>query len=199
MYLLGYDLRFRPEIYLDKQWNNGRRRSQLVKDDIRWPKSVYTTVWPSWFDQFRNDCRGLWEFGSIEFDIPAFVCRTLDSVFLILRQLPASTVRDLLLIAIFRDDCKESATDDTRSNREEMLWTVEGYDVADEFMVSAISGSGIGQLIDKGLVEIIAVNQHCLIDSATRACAFARRCDDVLPDHRPFYVYRIEQYVSALV
>ena len=53
--LVGYDLRLNESANISDLWDGNRRKHHLPRPTIVWPKSVDTSVWPSFFDNYRND------------------------------------------------------------------------------------------------------------------------------------------------
>ena len=78
------------------------------------------------------------------------------------------------------------------------VWSIEGYDVADEWLTSAISNCGIGDAIMSNRVPVPDVNNWGLFDNESEAFNFARDADRLVHEHAPFYVYQIKRYSGDL-
>ena len=194
--LIGYDLRLNESANISDLWDVNRRKHHLPCPTIVWPKSVDTSVWPSFFDNYRNDVNLLRErFGEIRFNFHYFCCPTMESIDTILQKVSSEEIKKLVLISV--SIIKEHPTHCPSSDGLGVR-SIEGYDVADEWLTSAISNCGIGDVIMSNRGPVLNVNNCGLFNNESEAFNFAHDADRLVHEHAPFYVYQIQQYSGDL-
>lgn len=204
--ILGFDVRLRPDDYIDRQWGGVRREAFLLRPDIDWPMSVDRIAWPSLF-HFEGDFR----LPDDPFPYVAHVPDRQD-----MRQilslwadrnamLEATDGRADEAITIRIDLLSDQAID---ANSEQWgifthtpiagdlaadEWTQLGYDVADAALTSGLSNCGFlederARLRDEWAGRL---NDHGLFDSRDDATAFRALSDTRIAEHAPFHVFAL--------
>ena len=204
-YLLGYDLRACAKDYVSTEWPDSRRSEYLLRDDVRWPLSVDTTVWPSLF-HFTSRLGDYRPVETIEVE-PA------DNGQLVLRVWNdvapmETTFREkakkhacFLRVAIELWD-ERNALDkpgwelvaETLSRNVEPPrgWTAVGFDVADAGFVSGLMNCGYTEHERSELSAWTKdLNEFGLFEDVQRAVDFRSMSENRVPEHAPFFVYRL--------
>lgn len=206
--LIGYDVRLSAEDYVDKFWDAQRRAAYLLFRDVRWPLSVDRLVWPSVFRYdddtswvvsvgslsgiriipggFRHDVLKLWqdpfpmqaEFrqrGARGRGIPLAVSLVSSSMGSI-----ADPWSEILSGTEAPVPCPET-------------WSLAGYDIGDQWMVSGLSNCGY-EAYEVDLLRrewSLKLNEFGLFSDLANALAFADLSDRRVPEHAPFYTYSL--------
>ncbi|MFP6757397.1 MAG: hypothetical protein VCC99_04155 [Alphaproteobacteria bacterium] len=184
---LGFDLRDDAAVYLAREWTDARRALYLLRDDVAWPKSVDSLVWPSPIDGDRRnpvdrtDMRG-WVLGLwSNLDLLPATDTTAHRIRidLLLDRAPA---RDDFFR--FLDDGPPPLLGHSES------WAVIGFDVADTGFISGLSNCGYDDEERAGLNREWGprINDHGLFESTDDAREFVAVSNARIPEHAPFYV-----------
>lgn len=203
-YFLGFDLRACAKDYVAKEWRPERRSRYLLKRDVEWPLSVDTAVWPSRF-HFASRYEEYRPVEMVEIEpvsTEQLVLRLWDDV--------------VVMEAAFRDKAAkhpcfvrsaiELLDDRPLTNPEFELvaeglrrhgeapegWTALGYDVADADFVSALMNCGYDQEERRELSRFTGVlNEFGLFDDLECAMEFRSISERRVPEHAPFFSYRL--------
>ena len=185
--LLGFDARL-PETETIRNWPAARRHAYLLRDDVRWPLSVDRSVWPS-LDPNANEPQTF-----LQEAIDLWDSREA------MEEIIAARGRAAIPIAIELCHEREIEVDDSwnflagslPSEAIPETWSVVGYDVADRDFVSGLSNCGYDDRDRAALQEWSKeINEFGLLDDVERAHEFRAISDERIPDHAPFFVYRI--------
>ncbi len=198
--LAGFDAR---ELWLDPSvlWTSARKDSFLYRLDVNRPMSVDPRVWPSVFDADgriyppeRFGYQSLWA------DLEAL--RRALSVRL--KVHPNQAFRAIAVTLLLGDYCATDKIDwDSRIPTpfpdlptENSAWPLLGYDVGDQWMLSALSNCGFIPEYD----DVAALrgrwgpvlNEHHLFDDLGQAIEFKQMSDIRLQeDHAPCFIFGI--------
>lgn len=176
-HLIGYDIRVLwPDVAPD--WPASRRRVYLLREDVRVPLSTDVMVWPSAFD-CRSDCPGRLERRFLQFiwhndlwaDLPTLLAYR-DRYFLSSTAEAFRPITVAFTLAVFeaRDRFELTklqgfvapATLDER-------WTRLGFDVADRWLLSALTNCGHVSKHESGGARKARwaplINEHHLFDA----------------------------------
>jgi hypothetical protein len=202
--LLGYDLRKCGGEYLDGFWLSKRRREYLLRPDVRWPLSVDALVWPSFFDltsraEHRSaDAIGVAPTTTVQLGVKLWDDRTaMERAFREHADDRTCFVR--VAVELWLD---HGLTEDPEWNflegslpaadSEVQGWTPVGYDIADRYLLSGLMDCGYG---DEQREELSGwsgrLNEFGLFDEHELADEFRRLTDRRVPEHAPFFVYRL--------
>ncbi len=214
-YLLGYDLRLGFAGFAGAHWDAEKRAVFLLRPDIVCPASVDPWIWPSVFRYlhlyptpafaphqgaiaieptgFEHSVTCLWP--SREDMAACFAEHGLNvSVVPIAIVLHGEDgrVRSEHSIAILDEGRMSAAPPDD--------WTLLGYDVADHGLTSGLSNCGYGATEKPDWQQRWArrLNDFGLMTTIDDAEAFAEACDARVPEHAPFFVYRLFADPAAL-
>ncbi len=184
---LCFDLRDDAAAFLARDWTDARRALYLLRDDVAWPKSVDSLVWPSPIDGDQRDpvdradmrgwVLGLWS----NLDLLPAPEKTAHRIRIDL-LLDRSPVGDDFWRLL--DDGPAPVLGPSDS------WPVIGFDVADTGFISGLSNCGYGDEERAGLRRDWGprINDHGLFESVDDALAFVAVSDARVPEHAPFYV-----------
>lgn len=204
--LLGFDIRLRPEYYVEKLWNQKRRVTYLLLPEVKWPLSVDKMVWPSLF-RYPTD---LIEQSYLQFDetIEVKAINTRHQaleLWLDIEEMKKQSGKQgknntQIAVSLFMDESSLSdeywsAVLDPRLSRDQIPSesSLIGYDVADRDMISGLSNCGY----DSNEMETIkeswnsCLNDYGLFKKFADAMGFTKLIDKKIPSHSPFYVYSL--------
>lgn len=201
-YLIGYDFRARPELYLDRQWSPTRRERFLLDTAVDSPLSVDTLVWPSLFlypGGRSAEVPVLPQAVRVRaVDIPPHqsfdLWRDLD---LMRHVATCRHIQDLgqavAILAVLEDvERKREVWQHAVPPRmsPDPHWEPLGYDVADESLLSGLANCGYSPADRARLADVASqLNKHGLFDQLTDARVFAATSDGRVPEHAPFGVF----------
>ena len=204
--LLGFDVRLDHRIYSSQHWTRERRSAFLLNEGIDWPLSVDWKVWPSYF----LDSAALSDWGEaiqpyirervIVADLEELRYRglrlwaSLDSML----EFYAQQRRDAapgVVIAVWLEHAQSVRHDhfevvlypDVTPNEVSMGWSFLGFDVADQYLTSALAGLRVHQPLRASVGPTL--NEHGLFVSRHGALEFEEVADRLFPAYRPFCVY----------
>jgi hypothetical protein len=208
--LLGFDVR---EMFLSstQTWDLARRDAYLLRGDVRKPLSVDSMVWPSVFGdglsdrereriqldamhlpKWRGPHQGLWD--------------DLTRMQASLGPL-ASLEHCTVAISWVSTDGFLAPPGDAGPYRERIKpptssaeWRVLGFDVADAGFTSGLANCGyrpaeVAAIRDSWASDL---NDHHLFTNVDRAFAFKALTDRRVPEHAPFFVYKLSEVVHAI-
>jgi len=184
--LVGFDLREARS----STWTGEKRSLYLLRDDITRPLSVDPMVWPSCFPEVeRTEWRGVldhWSDLAVMFDAAARA--RIDQQ---VSRLIATEVMLEMLAAEVRAEWLSKHLEETSPSRLGPEWTLLGYDVADQWLLSGLSNCGYVRSERAGLQPKWAqrLNGHHLFRDPADAFAFAEVTNHRVPEHAPFFVY----------
>lgn len=194
--ILGFQLRL--TLQSQQSWNLERRTTYLLRENIRFPLSVDTAVWPesddsslcpiifSDFNAHPNSAPnglGLYSLRSLE---------TLD-------QQPELEKAILIGVSVIGNVVHELQHRHCIQNLMPIAalvskgWVCLGYDVADWWLFSGLSNCGYSVEEKKFLSNKFAwgINEYGLFVSGNAALAFCVDCNLRIPEHAPFAIYGI--------
>jgi hypothetical protein len=202
--LLGFDLRKCGGDYLDGFWLSQYRREYLLRPDVRWPLSVDPLVWPSFFDltsrpEYRSsDAIGITPTTTVQLGVKLWDDRAaMERAFSEHAGDQTCVVRLAVELCLEHDLAKDpewNFLDGSlpAAEREMRNWTSVGYDVADRYLLSGLLNCGYSQ---EQLVELARwserLNDFGLLDEVESATEFRRVTEKRVPEHAPFFVYRL--------
>ena len=187
--LLGYDARLRPDTYVRTCWDQTRRTNFLLAEDVQWPLSVDPLVWPSVFQSKE----GPWH-------AKLHVWLDLGRMREQLRGHPASggaveiAMEILVPSGLMPDQFGSDVLDSTPSPEEIPSGSsFLGYDIADAGYISGLSNCGYAaeekNRLQGGWPR--RLNQYGLFMAVDDAFAFRELTDGRVPEHAPFWVFRL--------
>lgn len=203
-YLLGFDLRACEADYAATEWPAERRSTYLLRGGVRWPLSVDRSAWPSLFSLDRRD--------PVRFrDAIAVAAETVAQLGVGLwndraamdRLFREKSGNDACAVAIGvelwhdRDLAGDPewdfiAPEVVASDEHVRRWMPMGYDIADRYLVSGLVNCGYTAEDRSRLSEWAErLNAYGLFDDLSAANEFRQLTDDRVPEHTPFFVYRI--------
>jgi hypothetical protein len=192
--IIGYDAR---EYWLTlAAWNEKRKEGFLYRMDVLKVLSIDTRVWPTIFESENQpeppDRFGILTSWANLSEVRAAVTETF-------RQKPMKAWR-MIAITLLLDSHGEDKVPWSKQippaspDRCGDDWTLLGYDVGDQWMLSALSNCGFRPVLDD-VVKLRAkwgprLNQFHLFENLEDAILFARFSDERLRgDHAPCFVY----------
>lgn len=195
---IGYDCKKSPSV-LRAIWGQARRNQYLLDLGIDYPLSVDPGACPSFFE------------GQYGISLPPEVRRNLG---LLGPPLPdwigphkpywedprhfadrlhglGEDLQDCMFVFVAQDDGNED-----RATVDKSLFRVKrsaGFDVADEWFISALTNCGLNPTERKDLQDkyLSTLNEFHLISTLEDARRFAADSDALIPEHAPFYPYEI--------
>jgi hypothetical protein len=203
--LLGFDIRFNCNDYVDIFLTEEFRDNYLLNRNIQWPLSVDTMIWPSYFSfsgylsgfrtdemidvnplSTRQEALRLWENHNemktvFSQRFGQNEKKGVQVAVILLAENPRSTNEYWHAVLdppmILNDIPKE--------------WQLLGHDVADEYMTSGLSNCGYKEEDRKTLEKKWSqcLNKYGLIRNLDDALRFLQVTDRRVPEHAPFYVY----------
>jgi hypothetical protein len=203
--LLGYDSRACASAYVGREWSAQRRSEHLLKPDVEWPLSVDTMVWPSLF-HFTSRLDNYRPVSVIDVeptDDRHLILRLWGDVSAMESMLRARTNNDIcfvrVAIELWHDIDRISETrwqivaeSLDESETSPMEWLALGYDIADGDFVSGLTNCGYNE---KERTELsrwaTELNEFGLFVDFNAADDFRRATDRRVPEHAPFFVYRL--------
>jgi hypothetical protein len=207
--LLGFDAR---ERFLEpgSLWPPERRAAFLLREDVRKPLSVDTSVWPSLFGEGLSDVervgRGLEALRAPGWRGPnQELWDSLSRMQSALGLLPSEAYWTVAVSWVSVEGFSESRAGNG-PYREKMEpeavstdWTLLGFDVADAGFISGLSNCGYTPEEVAGLraTWASALNAHHLFDDLEKALAFRELTEARVPEHAPFFVYALRRLVQV--
>lgn len=204
---LGYDLRFPFAEFVPAQWPAARRARFLLRPKIAEPASVDGLVWPSRF-LFAGSFVARHPDGLPR--VPANFESTLHGAFglwpdtdTMWKRLRGASPRDeavpVMITLVCSGDLPRGTgwtaliSPEAAARTADAGWRHLGYDVADESLLSGLANCGYDRREAAQLRRTWAprLNRHGLFDRHDDANAFRASCDDRVPEHKPFWVYRL--------
>lgn len=202
--VLGFDVR---EIWLDPAdlWNAQRKSDLLFRLDVVKPLSTDSMVWPSAFDVDADLCRPSWT-GYVQ-----DLWEDLEGLQECLRLQWGSKSKPCRTIAVtlLRRSCRE----DQHTEWDERVvstnpftlgkeWSLLGYDVSDNWLLSGLSNIGFSP----GIEDVSSMrarwtqslNEFHLFDSPVQAMEFKLFSDQRVINHAPFFVYGLWQILERV-
>lgn len=212
-YILGYDLRARAKDYVSSEWPVTRRQRYLLKDDICWPLSVDTAVWPSLFHftSRRGDYRPVETLEVEPADKEQLVMRLwgdLAAMEATFREKASGQTAFVRVAIELWDDRSavegpewELVAETLRRHGEPPSgWSSVGYDVADADLVSGLSNCGYSENQRRKLSDsTAALNEFGLFSELEQAADFRSISDRRIPEHAPFFIYRLLVDLNGVV
>lgn len=204
-HLLGYDIRACASAYVGREWSTQRRSEYLLKPDVEWPLSVDTMVWPSLFhftsrlDNYRpvsaidveptNDQQlilRLWrDMSAMESTLRE---RTNDEVCFV--RVAIELWHDLYRMPETRWQIAAESLNEGDAAPSE--WLTVGFDVADADFISGLMNCGYNEKEREELRRWAKeLNDYGLLADFEAADDFRRMTDRRVPEHAPFFVYRL--------
>lgn len=204
-YFLGYDLRACAKDYVSTEWAATRRLTYLLKHDIPWPLSVDTTVWPSLFHftSRRGDYRPVETVEVEPANQEQLVLRLWDDRAVMEATFHQKAVQQTCFVPVaieLLDDRSAAEKSEwklitqalSRQSEPPRGWTSVGYDVADADYVSGLTNCGYAEDERTELSDSIkALNEFGLFGDFERAAEFRSISEKRVPEHAPFFVYRL--------
>lgn len=194
--VLGFQLRLTPQSL--QSWSLERRAMYLLRENIRFPLSVDTAVWPesdNWrllstifadFNPLPNSASnglGLYSLRSLEAHDQQL---ELEKPILISVSVIGNVAHELQ-----RRHCIQNLLPITALYSRG--WVCLGYDVADWWLLSGLSNCGYTTEEKKSLSNQFAsdINEYGLFVSGNAAQCFCADCNLRVPQHAPFAIYGI--------
>jgi hypothetical protein len=211
-WLVEFDVRMAAEQYVSRRWDPSARAQYLLRQDILWPLSVDTHVWPSVFS-FRDVKRPDMEsYSTIEIDLAAgsgadflrldtvrayydaHTALAPGGVFVAVELLSEKDAEGDVIFYMLPGDIQCGVQlEQTIPDRLPAGSTLLGYDVADAGKISGLSNceyteDEINQLTP---VWTPRLNSFGLLDTVENAVEFRHGCDERVPEHAPFWIYAL--------
>jgi hypothetical protein len=195
--LLGFDIRQCPGTYLQTAWNQETRRAFLLRPEVTWPLSVDTEVWPSVFDDVKEEDYppgsvrpSLWLWFDLRIMHAFFLAHIKDqpqhgvSIAVVLVTKEPARLNDYwegVLYPYSQLSPREVPTE----------WLFLGYDVADQYQLSGLANCRYEASEISGFAVTWAarLNEHGLFQTLDDAMSFRDLTDQRVREHAPFYVY----------
>jgi hypothetical protein len=202
--LLGYDLRKCGGEYLDGFWLTKRRREYLLRPGVHWPLSVDALVWPSFFDltsraEYRSaETIGVAPTTTVQLGVKLWDDRTaMEHAFREYADDRTCFVRvavELWLDHSLGEDPEWNFLDGSLPTADSEIreWTPIGYDIADRYVLSGLMNCGYSEEQHVDLAGWSGrLNDFGLFDERELATEFRRLTEKRVPEHAPFFVYRL--------
>jgi len=206
--VLGYDIRKHYGGYYQYEWDYERRERFLISNNIVWPLSIDTTVWPSLFRvqihpvniQMKDDNEvavqmsadnyiigNLWQSHDSMVEYYDMYCirkqKTIPTVFT-LHTWDEPSTKESTITAFPHDNSLIMPSG----------YSLVGYDIADQFFVSSLSNCGYGNNEGEGDARFeyaSYVNDYGLFGALNDAIKFKSVSNISVKEHAPFYVYGV--------
>jgi hypothetical protein len=194
---LGFDLRMRAADYAREVWSPEHRASYLLREDIEWPMSVDRAVWPSLLQSHYFDARANRKAN------PRFLGQDAsdsENEFGLLRDLASIArfhgVQDGISIGVQLIYNERKETDPfigIEASAVPAKADILGFDVATPAPISGLSNCGYTQ---EEVQQLRAewghrLNVYGLLESVDHAVQFREMTNKRVPEHAPFYVYKL--------
>jgi hypothetical protein len=211
-WLVRFDVRLAQEQYVSRRWDANDRARYLLRQDVHWPLSVDTLVWPSAFFSGIFKSPHFESYSTIEVD-PAVDGGTqwlhLDAmracydshraqapggVFVGIELLTEKEKDGDILYYILPGDIQCGVwLEPTEPERLPEGSTLLGYDVADPSWISGLANCGYTEddITDLGSRWAHRLNGFGLLASLEDAVEFRHVCDERVPEHAPFWIYAL--------
>ncbi len=199
--VLGFQLRLTPQAL--QSWNLERRAMYLLRENIRFPLSVDTAVWPE-SDDWRSLSTIFTDFTPLPNSAPnglgLYSLRSLETLD---QQQPEVEKPILISVSVIGNVAHELQRRHCIQNLLPIAvlvsrgWICLGYDVADWWLLSGLSNCGYTVDEKKNLSNQFTgdINEYGLFVSGNAAQAFRADCNLRIPEHAPFAIYGI--WISA--
>lgn len=199
--VLGFQLRVAPQTM--ELWDARRRAMYLLREDIRFPLSVDTAVWPeasdpallsALFSDFSADPNSAPN-GLSAYTLRSFAVLStpfhFNDTFLIGLSVMGKFARELQ--NQHRIQNLLPITDLISNN-----WVCLGHDVADRWLISGLFNCGYEAATKLSLSHQFAayLNEYGLFTSAHIARSFALDCNTRVSEHKPFAVFGVWKHGS---
>lgn len=194
---LGFDLRLPAADYVTDVWSPEHRASYLLRQDIEWPLSIDRVVWPSLLQSDYFDA------GGNRKPNPAFLGEDASD-----SENEFGLLSDLATMARFRKS-KDGVSIGVQLIYQERKEAdpfigveaspvpssadVLGFDVATRTPISGLCNCGYNQTEVRQLRAEWGhrLNVHGLLQTIDDAGRFKEMTNDRVPEHAPFYVYKL--------
>ncbi len=208
--LLGFDIRRRPEDYVDSDWTRDRRELYLLRPEVRWPLSVDTAVWPTVFEYRFSATTGARPYprGTTPVD-PGYsfsgLWRDLAHMRAIHKQHQIDQIVGIEIgVCLFVDPRTRTDSSSFLLLDDRIVPPVVppelptnssllGYDVADGSLVSGLCNCASDTTTMRELQTSwsSSVNEYGLIETLDNAIRFRSIADARVPEHSPFWIFGI--------
>jgi hypothetical protein len=190
--VLGFDLREPLNAHPGPLWTQEQRSKFLIRPEARGPLSVDRAVWPSG-TEVQNEQYPLYLWGSVTQILrasPNFVPGRSDSPVVI--EIGAVTDAQS---SQYWEDTFYGWLHPEEDTTVELVFQEFGYDVADRYLVSGLSNCMLSPEELRELRKNWAkrINGFGLFSKADEAVTYASVCDPLIPEHAPFFAYRIRR------
>ena len=193
---VGYDAR-EYRLPLDQSWDERRKQEYLYRLDVLKPLSVDTRVWPTIFaSEGRSAPVGFLGFK----DSWSNFLELQKSVTQAYQEKPMPAWRMVAITLFLGEYCENdrvpwaSRLPPCNPNKKGKDWTFLGYDVGDQYMLSALSNCGFLADLDD-IPQLRAewgprLNKFHLFQTMENAVLFKRFSDERLrDDHAPCFIF----------
>ena len=208
-WLIRYDVRMPPELYVDRRWNADARAQYLLRPDVPWPLSVDPLIWPSVFFSEIFKLPHFESYSTIEID-PSLDngtqwlhLDTMRACYDVHRALAPNAI--FVAIELLSEKEAEGPTisydrghaaiwlEPTVPSRPPEGSSLLGYDVADAGWISGLSNCGYTADEIHTLAPVWGprLNSFGLLTNVEDAVAFRQVCDNRVPEHAPFWIYAL--------
>jgi hypothetical protein len=189
----GYDTR--SVLASSSMWTKVRKETYLYRLDVDQPLSADSTVWPSVVDPSALEAKA--RFGYQDTWASLAALRAASQQYFERRGLASAlTIAITLLLGEYGQNDRVDwehvippATPDERSES----WTFLGFDVCDQWLLSALMNYGFNPKDDVSLLRAVwgaRLNRFHLFDDLQHAIAFKQLSDRRLDkDHTPCFVF----------
>jgi hypothetical protein len=201
---LGFDIRMRAADYVGEVWSPEHRASYLLRADVEWPMSVDRVVWPSLLQSHYFDARANRKAN------PKFLGQDAsdsENEFGLLSDL-ASIARfpgaqggvSIGVQLIYNEGREPNPFISVEASAVPAKADVLGFDVATPAPISGLSNCGYDQLEVHQLRAEWAhrLNAYGLLESVDLAERFREMTNKRVPEHAPFYVYKLFRVEPAI-
>lgn len=189
--ILGFQLRLLPSRI--PSWDNERRITFLLREQVATPLSVDEAVWPI-LDDANERTRVFLDpeepINGLKLHALRREARPNAGSLVAITSTP-------LVAAVVREKHRIAPLPRASENLKDLGFHRLGFDVADEYFYSALFNCGFGS--EKGdLAKRFGsiLNEHGLFDFPGDATAYSERADARVRDHAPFRVFGIWQEVG---
>jgi hypothetical protein len=181
-HLVGYSVR---SDVADNDWTDERRQRFLIRPEIDLPKSVDSSVWEDVVPNFVDAVGG--------FKVPLTCWTDREAMSRAASQSGKPGVESAISIWCAPEDLPDwieltlSPTSTPISGEFDRI----GFDVADGSMLSGLSNCALNpdELREMRIRFGADVNDDGLFNSFDPAVSFKVACDELIPEHAPFFVY----------
>jgi hypothetical protein len=186
---LGYDIREPAGWTGATSWTPARRSAFLLRPDVLQPLSVDRGVWPQ-ATKMLNEASPLMLWGSVSEALDAFASTCSGAPFVI-----EIAIVDISEVPQDWINAFQGTLHPEKDQRTGLDFVEYGYDVADQYLLSGLSNCMLSAVELENVRSHWAqrLNHYGLFRKRTDAAEFTKVCNVHVPEHAPFFSYRLRR------